>query len=66
MQFPASTPHVIANRKAAKDPDDKGSLYIERPDADRVIVTARSPGAYVESKVSVPWDIWLKIIQNHQ
>lgn len=50
--FPNETPHVIANRKAARDQDDKGSLYLERPDANRIIVTARAPGAFVESKVS--------------
>lgn len=60
--FPNETPHVIANRIAAKDSDDKGACYIERPDLARVIVTVRSPGEKNESKVTMPLKIWRELI----
>lgn len=63
--FPNETPHVIANRKAARVDDDKGSLYIVRPDADRVIVTVRAPGDARESAVSIPIEIFRKLVADY-
>lgn len=66
MPFPTDTPHVIANANAARDPDDKGACYLERIDADRIIVTVRSPREARESKVSIPFNIWLQLIADHR
>jgi hypothetical protein len=62
--FPNETPHLHANRIAAKDPDDKGSLFIIGLDQNRVQIIARSPGEAHESRVCVPKDEWLKLIAN--
>lgn len=60
--FPNETPHVVANRLDARDDDDKGACYVERPDAMRVIVTVRSPGQKDESKIAIPLSEWRKLI----
>ena len=63
--FPNDTPHVIANRRAARNTDDKGSCYIVRPDQECVIVTVRSPGEQNESSVSIPLETFRKIVEPH-
>ncbi len=66
MPFPTDTPHVIANKLTAQGADDKGACYLERITEDRIIVTVRSPGEARESKVLIPFDVWLKMIADHR
>lgn len=42
--------------------DDKGACYIEMTDDKNVIVTVRSPFDMDESKVSIPLEMWRKMI----
>lgn len=61
MKIPTPTPSAHSIRKAAKDGADRGSLFIERPQSDSVIVTVRSPGMLTESRIVVPYSEWLKL-----
>lgn len=63
--FPNETPHIHANRIAAKDPNDKGSLFIVRLDAERVQVIARSPRESRESRITISVDMWRKLIADY-
>lgn len=65
--FPNETPHVMANKKVVRESGDydEGSLFIERPDADRVIVTVRSPRQTGESSISLSLEDFRKLIAPH-
>jgi hypothetical protein len=64
--FPNDVPQVQANRIAAKDPDDKGSMFIVRLDQGRVQISIRAPGERHESRICLPLNDWLKMIENYR
>lgn len=58
-------PNVVRfpNRPAYGTTSDKGSCFLEHTDAGQLVVTVRSPGERHESKVPIPFDIWLEMIE---